>query len=58
MILYALIKILKGFHGKPLKHKKAKRLIFYNSHCYAIQNQFSRPMFDGLTQNFVTGSII
>jgi hypothetical protein len=53
-----------GFHGKPRKQKEAntrrglKVEIFYNRHYYKLQNQISLQIFDGLTQNFVTGSFI
>ena len=42
---------------RPIQ-EEAQKLKFYNSHCYKLQNQISRPIFDGLTQNFVIGSII
>jgi hypothetical protein len=39
-----------------LIQEEAQKSKFYNSHCYKLQNQKSRPIFDGLTQNFVIGS--
>jgi hypothetical protein len=42
---------------RPIQ-EEAQKWLFYNSHCYELQNQISGSIFDGWTQSFVIGSII